>query len=157
MRKLLTSGLVVFAGMVSLPAVSPKLAHSIPTPDYRKDPRFATLRKFFLKFDCPAWEYTHVFLEAADDYKLDWRLLPSLSYVESSGGKSARNNNIFGWNSGRAQFSSPAAGIHTVGYRLAHSRPYRNKGLDEVLFTYNPNPEYAAIVKSVMRRIAPTE
>jgi hypothetical protein len=98
-----------------------------------------------------------VFLEAADDYKLDWRLLPSLSYVESSGGKSARNNNIFGWNSGRAQFSSPAAGIHTVGYRLAHSRPYRNKGLDEVLFTYNPNPEYAAIVKSVMRRIAPTE
>ena len=157
MRKLLSTGLVVFAGMMTLPAVSPRLARSIPTPDYRKDPRFLSLRKFFEKLDCPAREYAHVFLEAADDYKLDWRLLPSLSYVESTCGKAALDNNIFGWNSGKAKFASPAAAVHTVGFRLAHSRPYRDKGLDEVLMTYNPDAEYVAKVKSVMRRIAPTE
>lgn len=162
MRKLFSHGLVVFAGMVSLPAgVTPGAgeAHTqrVPAPDYRQDPRFHSLRSFFQKFGCPAWEYAHVFLEAADDYNLDWRLLPSLSWVESTGGKSARNNNLFGWNSGRANFPTPAASIHTVGYRLAYSSQYKDKGLDELLKTYNPNAEYAAKVKSVMRRIAPSE
>lgn len=172
MRKLFSSGLVVFAGMVSLPLpvshlpliISP--ARTGPTPatqpvepgaDYRDDTRFHSLRRFFAQFDCPAWEYAHVFLEAADDYALDWRLLPSLSWVESSGGKAAPNNNLFGWNSGRAQFPSPAAAIHTVAFRLARTWPYKNKTLDEKLKTYNPNTEYAARVKSVMQQISPTE
>lgn len=162
MRKWFSHGLVVFAGMVSIPvAVTPGTGDArterVPARDYRQDPRFHSLRKFFQKFGCPAWEYAHVFLEAADDYKLDWRLLPSLSWVESTGGKAAPHNNLFGWNSGRASFPSPAAGIHTVGFRLAHSSTYKDKGLDQLLKTYNPNAEYAAHVKSVMRRIAPTE
>src|SRR4051812_15255844 len=105
MRKLLTSGIVAFAGIVSLPvAMSPQLSNA-PSADYRKDPRLQTLRDFFAKLDCPAWDYASTFLEAADAYALDWRLLPSLSWVESSGGKAARNNNLFGWNSGHAQFA----------------------------------------------------
>ena len=86
---------------------------------------------------------------------LDWRLLPSLSYIESTGGKAARNNNFFGWDSGRAEFATPSAAIHEVGYRLAHSVLYRDKDLDALLSTYNPLPEYAQKVKSVMRQIAP--
>ena len=158
MKKLLTGGLAVFAGMVSLPVGgSPYLAHKVPAPDYRNDPRFERLKKFFLKADCPAWKYAHVFLEAADDYALDWRLLPSISFVESTGGKAARHNNLFGWASGKAQFPSPMASIHTVGFRLAYSGTYRDKNLDELLTAYNPVPEYAQKVKSVMRRIAPVE
>jgi hypothetical protein len=88
---------------------------------------------------------------------LDWRLLPSISYVESTGGKSARNYNFFGWDSGKAQFTSPSEAIHEVGYRLTHSALYRDKDLDEVLTTYNPDASYAEKVKSVMRQIAPTE
>ena len=76
--------------------------------------------------------------EAADHNALDWRLLPSLSYVESTGGKSARHNNLFGWDSGRAHFPSPIAGIHTVGYYLSHSDLYKDKALDKLLATYNP-------------------
>ena len=158
MRKLFSSSLMMFAGIVSMPpgpAGTP--AQKVPAPDYRQDLRFHSLRKFFEKFKCPAWEYAHVFLEAADDYNLDWRLLPSLSYVESTGGKAAPHNNLFGWNSGRAEFSSPQAGIHTVGYRLAHTRPYKDKRLDDLLMTYNPKAEYVAKVKSIMRRIAPTK
>ena len=158
MKKLFTRGLVVIAGMVSLPlAVSPQHTQTVPAADYRSDPRLQALRKFFAKFDCPAWKYAATFLEAADDYDLDWRLLPSISYLESTGGKAARNNNLFGWDSGRAHFPSPVAGIHTVGFRLAHSGQYRDKNLDELLETYNPNVEYAAKVKSVMRRIAPAQ
>ena len=71
-----------------------------------------------------------------------------------SGGKAGRNNNIFGWDSGRAQFSTTAAGIYTVGYRLAHSGLYRDKSLDKILATYNPDAAYGRKVKSVMRRIA---
>jgi hypothetical protein len=158
MVKLFSSSFVVIAGIVSLPmAVSPKLGQSVPAPDYRDDPRLEKIRTFFAKLDCPAWKYAATFLEAADDYALDWRLLPSLSYVESTGGKLARNNNLFGWNSGRAQFSSPRAAIHMIGYHLTHSASYRDKDLDALLETYNPHSEYGAKVKAVMRRIAPTE
>ena len=97
------------------------------------------------------------FLEAADDYGLDWRLLPSISYIESSGGKAAPHNNLFGWDSGKAQFHSPTASIHTIGYRLAYSPRYRDKTVDELLATYNPVPEYVQKVKFVMRRISPAE
>ncbi len=157
MRRFLSSGLVMFAGVVSPVVVSHRQPNHAPPSEYRKDPRFEALRKFFGKGDCPAQQYSAAFIEAADRYELDWRLLPSLSFVESTGGKQARNNNMFGWDSGHAQFSSPTEGIHEVGYRLAYSDLYRDKDLDEVLATYNPNAEYAQKVKFVMRQIAAEE
>jgi Mannosyl-glycoprotein endo-beta-N-acetylglucosaminidase len=158
MRRVFASGMVMFAGMVSSPlGMSPVQTPKQPSPDYRNDPRLTTLNKFFHKSECPAEKFSAVFLEAADNYALDWRLLPSLSFVETTGGKSAHNNNFFGWDSGRAQFPSPAAGIHAVGYRLKHSSLYKNKKLDKLLAVYNPDAEYGPKVKSVMRRISPTE
>jgi hypothetical protein len=145
-------------GMASIPvSMLSRQAAAIPAPDYRLDPRLETLRTFFHKGDCPAEHYAEAFLEAADNNELDWRLLPSLSFVESTGGKHAPNNNIFGWDSGRAHFPTPVAGIHAVGYHLAHSDKYRFKGLDKLLATYNPNQEYVRKVKSVMRQISPSE
>ena len=158
MRKLLSGGLAVFAGMVSLPAkLSTTQSPAAPVRDYRADPRLESLRRFFQRAACPALAYSKAFLEAADRYGLDWRLLPSISYVESTGGKAALHNNLFGWDSGRAQFPSPTAGIHAVGYRLRHSDRYRNKNTDEILATYHPTEGYAAKVKQVMRRIAQTK
>ena len=159
MRSLLTTGLAVFAGMLSLPAgVSPhQTEKALASTSYQQDPRLKRLEKFFQRAGCPAQKYSDTFLEAADAYDLDWRLLPSISFIESTGGKAARNNNLFGWDSGRAEFASPVAGIHTVGYRLSHSRLYRHKDLDGILATYNPDAEYAGKVKAVMRRISPSE
>lgn len=157
MRRILSSGLVMFAGVVSPIAISHRQSNTTPPPDYRKDPRFQAIQKFFEKSDCPAQHYSQAFVEAADRYELDWRLLPSLSYIESTGGKAARNNNLFGWDSGKAQFNSPTEGIQRVGYRLAYSDLYRDKDLDTVLATYNPNVEYAQKVKSVMRQIGADE
>jgi hypothetical protein len=156
MRKLLAGGLFVM-GVACLPvALSPGKTVPHLVREYSNDPRLHTLRSFFRRWECPAERYCPTFIEAADAYQLDWRLLPSISFVESTGGKAAPHNNLFGWDSGRAQFPSPAAGIHAVGYRLSHSDLYRAKSLDGLLATYNPNPDYAQRVKSIMRRIHPS-
>lgn len=153
MSKLLSSGLAVFAGMVSLPA--PGSIHGERLAPVA-DRRLARLQAFFGKSDCPAKAYSTDFLAAADRYALDWRLLPSISFVESTGGKSARYNNLFGWDSGRASFRTVRESIHEVGYRLTHSQLYRSKNLDQLLAMYNPVGDYARKVKSVMAQIAPT-
>jgi hypothetical protein len=147
---------IVLAGVVCAPApISRVQTTRTAPPDFRSDPRLTALKQFFAKADCPALNYSSDFLETADVYKLDWRLLPSISYVESTGGKFARNNNFFGWDSGKAGFASPAQAIHHVGYRLSHSPIYRSKSVDTVLLSYNPDEEYVEKVKSVMRRIGP--
>ena len=157
MRKLLSGGLMV-VGMASLPvAVSPRQVEKSPAPEHRTDLRLPVIRQFFERDGCPASQYAAAFLDVADTYALDWRLLPSLSYVESTGGKASHNNNMFGWDSGRAQFASPLEGIYTVGDRLARSGLYRGKSLDQVLALYNPDADYGRLVKSVMRRIAPVQ
>jgi hypothetical protein len=168
MRKLLYSALLTTIGTVqnptSIPATTPASvtrltpASSVakppsPASEYQNDPRLHALRRFFGRLGCPAKAYSHVFLEAADNYSLDWRLLPSISFVESTCGKWARNNNLFGWDSGNARFPTPSAGIHKVGFILANSRRYKDKKLDELLAVYNPNVEYPAKVKAVMQRI----
>ncbi len=167
MKEFFARGLVVVAGVVSLPGAISHLPTRVPAPDYRNDPnpnsqnandpRLGALRRFFGKFHCPALAYAPEFVAAADAYSLDWRLLPSIAYVESTCGKAAHNNNYFGWDSGRADFPSPVAAIHAVGRRLARSAIYRAKSLDELLARYNPKPEYGRKVKSVMRRIAASE
>ena len=158
MKTWFTARVALFAGMVSLPAtVSPRLAQMNPAPDYRQDPRLNSLKHFFQKWDCPAWRYAAVFLEAADFYDLDWRLLPSISYIESTGGKAARYNNWFGWDSGRAHFPSTSVGIRTVARTLSQSDLYRDKSTDQILALYNPDADYAQKVKTVMRRISPSE
>lgn len=124
-------------------------------PPYRSPADLSA--EFFAQANCPALKLADVFLEAADDYHLDWRLLPSLSYVETGGGKAAYNNNLFGWASGKAHFDNLAAGIHQVGFQLSHRRPYRHKNVAQILAIYNPRPEYAQRVTAVMRQIAPTE
>ncbi len=64
-----------------------------------------------------------------------------------------KNNNIFGWNSGRSGFPSVQAAIDIVAAKLGTSKLYRDKSLDKLLRTYNPNPKYADRVKAVMQTI----
>ncbi len=81
MRKLLSGGLVVI-GVASIPV--PMSPRSIPTSlkqEYRSDRRLIPLKHFFVEAECPAAEYAVEFLMVADQYALDWRLLPSLSFI----------------------------------------------------------------------------
>jgi hypothetical protein len=153
MFKLLSSGLVVFAGVACAPAgVAP--LRLVQPPEVHRDARLETLRGFFERTGCPARDYSQVFLDAADDYRLDWRLLPGIAVIESTCGKAAPHNNIFGWANGKSRFSSPTAAIWGVARQFGESRLYRHRSLNRLLAIYNHNPAYAAKVKDVMQRIA---
>ncbi|RPI19246.1 MAG: hypothetical protein EHM65_01600 [Acidobacteriales bacterium] len=142
----------VLAGIVALPsAITPQ--QQFPQRDYGKDPRLWQLRAFFKELDSPAYSLAEEFLVAADLHGLDWRLLPSISIVESGGGKAFMNNNILGWDSCRVRFPTLATGIHTVARRLSISNLYKNKSLSEKLEVYNPHPAYPARVTSLMERL----
>jgi hypothetical protein len=95
------------------------------------------------------------FLIAADRHGVDWRLLPAIAMVESSGGKYHPANNIFGWNNGNYRFESIPASIYYLAFRLSSMEYYRQKDLDGVLWTYNPIPGYSGKIKNAMRQIDP--
>jgi hypothetical protein len=156
MKKILTSGLFL-AGLLSNPirATNPEAPDA--ASQYRNDPRLESLKKFFTRGGCPVRQLAAEFLKVADQHNLDWRLLPSISIVESSGGRAGRNNNIFGWGNGKTMFRSIRAGIHEMARNLAESKLYRNEDVDGILRKYNPDASYSSVVKSVMRRISPTE
>jgi hypothetical protein len=120
------------------------------------DPRAVRLKKFFTKLHCPVSDLADEFVHAADDNRLDWRLLPSISVIESGGGKAYKNNNIFGWDQGLHMFPTIRAGIHEVAFRLAKSPLYQNRDLRGKLRLYNPDESYPGAVMTVMNRISPT-
>ena len=149
----LSKSILVVAGLLSQ-APSTDSA-SLKPLYYDEDPRLVRLREFFLRYDSPVHELAGEFLEAADGNGLDWRLLPSISIVESGGGRDYRKNNIFGWYSCKSGFPSISEGIHTVASRLANSRLYRDKNLAGILRTYNTNEEYGDKVLALMEKLGP--
>jgi hypothetical protein len=147
MRKALLVG-----GLLGLPAVM-GVSHEVPKANVDHDPRLRRLQEFFGQRDCPLREAAADFLIAADRNDLDWRLLPSISIIESSGGKDYRKNNVFGWDSCREGFTSVREGIQFVAAQLANSKLYKDKTLDNKLSTYNPLPDYPRRVKAVMHAL----
>jgi hypothetical protein len=143
---------LLVGGLLGWPAVV-GVSHEIPKANVDHDPRLRRLQEFFGQRDCPLREAAADFLTAADRNDLDWRLLPSISIIESSGGKDYRNNNVFGWDSCRESFTSVREGIQFVAAQLANSKRYKDKTLDNKLSTYNPLPDYPRRVKAVMHAL----
>ncbi|MEO8129018.1 MAG: hypothetical protein ABI822_18080 [Bryobacteraceae bacterium] len=154
MRKLVSRGIIMFAGLLATP-VLPHSLDNAQVKDFKNDPRFALLKRFFEERRAPAKDHVGDFILAADQNKLDWRLLPSISVVESGGGKEYKNNNILGWGSCEEKFPSVKAGIHAVAKRLSTSKLYKNKGVEGILHTYNSNADYPSRVKKLMHAISP--
>lgn len=154
MTKAISRGLVLVAGLLAAQGTADP-GSRLPEVSVPTDPRLLRIKQYFLERDCPAHVYAEDFVTAADQNDLDWRLLPSLSMIESSGGKTSRNNNMFGWDNGDTGFRTSREGIYRVASRLNRSRLYRNKTLDAMLRTYNPRREYRVAVKSVMAELGP--
>ncbi len=151
MKRWIIKGLLLLAIFFAPP--SEVKAQELKGITTSSDRRLLRIKTFFRRRVCPAHEYAAEFLVASDRHKLDWRLLPSIALVESSGGKAFWNNNIFGWDSCRYRFSSVVAGIHFVADHLANAPQYRNKSIEEKLKTYNSLPHYRVAVKKVMAQI----
>lgn len=156
MTKVISRGLVLLAGLVAVQGAADPDPR-VPTVTVQTDPRLLRIKQFFLEHDCPAHVYAEDFLHAADQHNLDWRLLPSLSFVESSGGKDAHNNNMFGWDNCKQAFRSSREGIYRVASQLGRSKTYRNKSLGTILKLYNPREEYKTRVFAVMNELGPAD
>jgi hypothetical protein len=118
-----------------------------------QDPRQGKLEAFFQSFGCPTPHHVEEYLGAADSFDIDYRLLPAISVLESTCGIYQRLNNRWGWDSARKGFASFRAGLEYIARQLAQGPYYRGKTLDEKVHMYNPKPEYAVLVKKLMRKI----
>jgi hypothetical protein len=121
-----------------------------------KDYRINDLRSWFAKYESPLIYYVDDFTEVADEFNLDWRLLPAIATQESGCAITNidGNNNPFGWNSDQTKFYSYKAAIWFVGWQMAYGQYYQGKSLDEKLETYNQNEGYGARIKKIMEMIS---
>jgi hypothetical protein len=134
---------------------SATLPPRLPKPE--ADPRVLRLERFFERYRCPNPKHVTEYLLAADDYGLDYRLLPALSIRETHCGIEETRNNRWGYHPGRVGFPSIETGIYYVARQLAENPTYRGKSLRDKLFTYNPRPAYPREVQRIMLEIEQEE
>lgn len=95
--------------------------------------RELVLTRFFEKYNSPLLPFVKTFVEVADRYKIDFRLLPAISCIESSCGKRLipGSYNPFGWGiygDNVIRFASYDEAIEKVGEGL--NKGYFSKGLN---------------------------
>jgi hypothetical protein len=156
MKRFLPSGMMIFAGVLGIAGATAQADQDVTKMRRKFDLRESILRRFLKENHYPAEKYAGVFVAEADAHGLDWRLLPSLSIVESGGGKRAAGNNLFGWSNGKVSFDSISEAIHHVAQALSIGKPYRGKDLNGKLLAYNHHPDYKAMVMDLMRQISAT-
>lgn len=130
------------------------------------DPRVAKLEAFFTRFSSPLGIHTDAFLEAADKNGLDWKILPAIAMVESTGGKhtpSCAPFNPFGWSSltspcGFWRFGSFNEAIGYVAEKISYgdlySRFQKERSISSLADVYNENPkDWASKLKFFMEKI----
>lgn len=109
----------------------------------KMDSRAKILAKYLSNFDSPLQNHAQDFIDAADTYKLDWKMLPAIAGVESTFGKFIPGGfNAWGWGVYGNQaiyFSSWKKGIFTIAKGLREN--YLDKGLND---PYAINRIYAA-------------
>lgn len=107
------------------------------------DNRAKILSEYLAQFNSPLQNHAQDFIEAADTYNLDWKMVASIAGVESTFGKHIPGGyNAWGWGVYGTQaiyFNSWRDGIFTVSKGLREN--YLNKGLTD---PYSINRIYAA-------------
>lgn len=124
----------------ALPTSSIQFSENI---DYA-DGRSKIVENFFNGYNAPLASLSQVFINVADKYKLDYRLLPSIAMQESNGGKKviANSFNPFGYGIYGDQvkkFSSFEEAIARVGRALRED--YLDQGLttpEKIMAKYTP-------------------
>jgi hypothetical protein len=124
------------------------------------DQRVTKLRAYLAKNNSPLVDYADEFVKYADKYELDWRLVVSISGVESTFGKHIPLNsyNAYGWANGGYKFTSWDNSIEHVTMSLRTK--YIDRGYDtlpEISRIYcPPNPLWWTKVKFFMEKIEAT-
>lgn len=120
----------------------------------QEDARIKALRDFFQKYNSDLHAYAQTFVESADKYSLDYRLLPAIAMQESNLCKKAPKNSFNCWGFGIyggkvLRFANYDEAIRAVSKSLGHE--YKAQGLEgptEIASRYTPN-DNGTWVKSV--------
>jgi len=122
-----------------------------------EDWRLLKLKEFLKEHSSPLLLWSEVFIESADDYGIDWRLLPAISGIESSFGKHLIDNsfNAYGWDGGYYRFADWPQSIQLMSQFLRER--YYDRGLDtpqKIGSVYAPpTPSWGSRVNSIMKQI----
>lgn len=128
----------------SSPLVSEQISSTQATPKVGiglLDKRAQILADYFRQYNSPLENHAQDFVDAADQHGVDWKLVPSISGVESTFGKNAYGYNAWGWGIYGNQalgFKTFKEGIFTVTEGLKQN--YINRGLTD---PYHMNRVYA--------------
>lgn len=130
---------------------------SIQVKAESKDLRVQALQNVFDRYNSPLSEYASSYVQTADVYGIDWKLLPAIAGLESGFGRAMihGSHNAYGWGSGRIYFDSWEDGIDTI---LASLRTrYVDRGattVSEIGSIYAESPTWAVRVERFMNEIA---
>lgn len=125
----------------------------------KEDKRVTKLEKYLEGHNSPLAPYAKNFVEAADTYNLDYRLVPAISGVESTFGKHIpyKSYNAYGWANGEYKFTSWEESIDVVSKTLREK--YLDKGtpnINSIARRYAPpSSTWAGKVKFFMAKIEP--
>jgi hypothetical protein len=140
LKKLLIAAVIIYSvsqqGYLSIFGNTYEENQSV-TADYR----VLKLNNLLKKYDSPLVPYASYFINEADIHKIDWKLIPAITGVESSFGIYIPMNsfNAYGWNGGNTKFSDWITSISIVTKSLAKN--YIAKGaitVDQIAPIYNP-------------------
>lgn len=101
-------------------------------PVLASDLRTVKLAKFLRRQNSVLEPYAQTYVDTADKYGLDYRLLPAIAGTESTFGRNfiPGTYNVYGWGVGQIPFTSWEDGIDKVAAGLKDN--YINKGAKEV-------------------------
>lgn len=110
-----------------LPTNEEDINENVPTESVSTqkviDKRVIQIKKYLSKRNSPLAGYAQDFVDAADKYKIDYRLVSAISIIESGGGKTTfKPYNAWGWS--KSGFANWKEGIYTVSKGLG--KYYRN-------------------------------
>ena len=123
------------------------------------DYRVFTLKNYLAKHNSPLEEYAEEFVDYADKYDLDWRLVPAIAGVESTFGKRIPLNsyNAYGWANGAYYFDSWENSIEIVSRTLREK--YYDRGAENIYQIARryapPSSTWAGKVKFFLKKIDP--
>ena len=119
----------------------PRTKQYTETRPINLDQRVIKLRNFLQANNSPLSEYATFFIQEADRYGLDWRLLPAITGVESTYGLYIPYNsfNAYGWGGGKIFFNNWQESISVVSFSLANNYIARGRNtVEKIAFMYNP-------------------
>ena len=130
-----------------------------PQNEKAPDSRATILKEFLGQYNSPLEPFASDFVEIADKYNLDWKLVAAISGVESTFGQQIPNESHNGWGWGiyadnMIRFSSWKQGIQTVSEGLKTNYIDRGaKDVYEIGRFYAASPTWAQRVDYFMRKI----